>query len=787
MASPFAIFRKFRKPMMVAVTLMAIFAFVFLDYVGGRKSGGMGSAEDPVVATSAFGTIHRSELQTMKEQRNMVRRFLTLVLQFRQEALRADAANRQNWMAGFQLQMDAQRLFSIIPPPTDRNVVETRVLAEEARRTGLVVNDDVITQFLNEQGGRLVTTQQFERAMAFLRTPTGQGVPQAMLYDLLRNELLAMRYRDQFTASLEHRRYGPLASPAQRWDYYLRLKRRATVELAPVAAADFVDTIDDPKESVLQAFFDSHKDAEPVPGSPEPGFKIPHKAAFEFFRAEYDKYFDPQAVPDEEVLAYYEKHKDPQYLYSDLDGRSLTEPEEEKAAEKPAPQNDTPTEKPKPVAPKPDDPKKDSAKPDAPPNEPPKPNGSPTDKPRDGAQPKEESPSSQCGDEDPPKAEAPPAADAAKPAAPPQEPSSGAAGGEKPGEAAEPARPQPPPPLPTPYLLPTDVRQGPKPKFDPLWKVEDSIRKTLAAEKAKDAMDKPLAAVREKMREYSSRFADWEARAASDPALKKPQPPDLADVARAAGLTAHHTPLMPRYEADKLPDLGQSTVEGTRFATVAYRSLQLYLPVESQDAEGNRYLFWKTEEQKARVPALTEKAVREEVVRAWKMIQAREKIVARAKSLAAQANAAKASLKESLAKETGVKVSEAGPFSWLTRGTASFGSQGVQPRLSEVEGVVDPGDEFMRAVFKLEVGQTGVAVNRPQTIAYVVRVTALEPSRELLRETFMADSFRTYDGAAAHDIQTMYQAWIQDRLAAARLKWEIQPSDEFDAGEFEGQ
>ena len=38
-----------------------------------------------------------------------------------------------------------------------------------------------------------------------------------------------------------------------------------------------------------------------------------------------------------------------------------------------------------------------------------------------------------------------------------------------------------------------------------------------------------------------------------------------------------------------------------------------------------------------------------------------------------------------------------------------------------------PGDEFMKAVFSLEAGQTAVAFNEPRTVCYVIRLVSYEP------------------------------------------------------------
>ena len=112
--------------------------------------------------------------------------------------------------------------------------------------------------------------------------------------DALRTELLARNYKDMFTGSLQ-------VMPAQRWDYYQRLKRRVRAEMAPVAVADFRAQVPDPGDARLTAFFNDHKEDEPKPGSPEPGFKIPTRAAVDYFEVHYEHFFDPAAVSEADV------------------------------------------------------------------------------------------------------------------------------------------------------------------------------------------------------------------------------------------------------------------------------------------------------------------------------------------------------------------------------------------------------------------------------------------------------------------------------------------------------
>jgi hypothetical protein len=95
-------------------------------------------------------------------------------------------------------------------------------------------------------------------------------------------------------------------------------------------------------------------------------------------------------------------------------------------------------------------------------------------------------------------------------------------------------------------------------------------------------------------------------------------------------------------------------------------------------------------------------------------------------------------------------------------------------RISDVEGVDYPGSEFMRAVFTLDEGETGVAMNRPETNVYVVQVQKLDPPPKVLWEVFKAEDFKQYAYAAAEDVIKARDAWWETLQKDAGLEWKQQ-------------
>ena len=210
------------------------------------------------------------------------------------------------------------------------------------------------------------------------------------------------------------------------------------------------------------------------------------------------------------------------------------------------------------------------------------------------------------------------------------------------------------------------------------------------------------------------------------------------------------------------------------FAEWAFaESTPLYKALAAQDREGNAYLLWKTKEEPAYVPTFEQ--ARDKVAQTWKMIKARDLARKRADEYATQARAAKKPLKEVFADQTNLKVTDTGDFSWLTGGNVPQ-NPFMQPRLSEVEGVDQPGPAFMQAVFALAAGAVGVASNEPQTIVYVVQLTEFPRSLDELRADFPREPPMRYMSVANEDRNRLYAAWLSDLEKTAAVHWH-RPAD----------
>jgi hypothetical protein len=190
------------------------------------------------------------------------------------------------------------------------------------------------------------------------------------------------------------------------------------------------------------------------------------------------------------------------------------------------------------------------------------------------------------------------------------------------------------------------------------------------------------------------------------------------------------------------------------------------------DIDGNRYISWKTEDQPEFTPSF--QSSRDDVLRAWRIVEARPLAQKAAEELAAEVTSGGKTLEAVAAARGGLEVAKVGPFTWLNRGTAPFGAA---PVLSQPEGLAMPGEETMRAVFALEPGQAIAVFNEPKTICYCVRLTALEPSEDQLKELFLASSTdpRRLAAVAEDDTREVYDRWLKAIEARHAVAWKREP------------
>ena len=668
--------------------VVVMIGFVVLPAIIQMQQYSTGNSNNPVVLKWSGGTLTEGELASKRHTRSNLLRF---VQQLQEDARQADPDVQLNTAIGI--------------PNTDdpRSIVQTLLLAEKARKMGVVVSDQAISDYLASLTEGVLTPDQLVKAK---EKALGTKWTEEMLFNALREELLAQKVRQMASTAVA------VTTPAAAWEYHNRMERQVTAEFVPFAVDDFVKQVKaEPTNKEVQELYETYQGDYPMPDSPEPGFKQRAKAEFQYFVGDYDKFLqeEKKKVTRAQIAKYYEENKN--------SFRIDEEPADDVGAANP------------------DDPRSAKPMPPVPPND----EAAPADE-ATLPEKKEGEPGAQ--------GEAGEAGEAAV---------DDAAAEEKPAEeqpADEPKVELPPvddkqdeqPTTPDKDPDDDDLTAPPEkaPKYKPLAEVEEDIRRQLASEPA----EKRLAAAMDEAKAALRKYRDLIVLHETDPDSPHPGKFDYKATAKKLGIQSGDTGLIDALDLyqDKDLELGQSykfsddfrgnsRPQRIPFAAVAFDdSVRLNYPIETQLGGREKvFVSWKVKEEEARVPAL--KDIRDEVVAAWKREEARKLAKAAAEKLAADVNGDK-SLAQQVSGDK--KVLTPPPFTYFNPMSLwMFRLQGQQPQLEEIQGVEDGGsDAIKKQVFALPVGGVDVAENTAKSVYYVVRLAG-EGSVDDQRKNFM--------------------------------------------------
>ncbi len=741
MAGHFHVFRRYQKAALAGLAIMAMLAFFVLPPLLQMGGDGLGP-DDRVVVRWNGGSLKESDVERVTRVRRALNQFLM--------ALRVAATGEQRMQSPLR--------------DDEKGVVDTILMAREAEANGIVVSDTVVNDFLGLWTGDRVTPDEMQGFIADLRSRA--SVTESDLFDALRDVILGERLQALFL-----RGAGFMSTPpGWRWDAFRKLEQSATVEVVPVVVESMAGDVPEPSAAALEKTYALYADDLPRARSTAPGFREPARARYDALVARADLFVAEAeaAVTDAEVEKFYEENKETMF-------QKVAEPPADEGTPKDgdaAPEDAAPASEP---SRDPEKPKKEDAKPaDA---VTPAKEGEPAAKPddagnADGAANLRRTIVRQVTfqkDED---------AEPAKPegGTPPSGGSDAQATSKDEVETATTSE--------KPADSVADRTETPAEKeavdgdatkksvaFEPLDKVKGDIRKRLARQAADAKISEVFGAVTAKIAKYSD---DLEL--ALGLGEKVPPVPDIAKIAAEHGLEAVRSEFVTPAEAAANEGIGRSfqLAFSERFGVQQQRWADLVLaplaprfrPVTTRDIAGAQYLSWKTEERPEFTPPFPE--IKSDVERVWKLLEARPLAKKRAQEIA---DAAKdKSLAEAIKGREGLAATNVGPFTWLTRGTAPFGSA---PVISDPDGIEMAGSTFMEAVFALEPGATAVAFNEPETVCYAIRLVAFEPDDATLQGRFRdatADP-RRLAGLAEEETREVYERWLADIERRSGVTW----------------
>ena len=300
--SPFEIFRRNLRPLMIFLTLLALFAFVVLPAMQSYLTRQAGVGSDPVVANVNGKNINASRVTYFTRNHQSTVRFL------RELAKVTIARGGVPRTPGFSFdsQTNEIRSVGIDERPSELATLRTFQFAAEANKAGFELDDTAIKNWLSQfTGGKLSDGE----IMGILMEQTRNSMGQFQLYDQLEQHLLAEIYQRGATAGVVNGNM-PITTPIEQWTNFLKINQKASVDAYGVLVSDYMDkTNDSPSGAEIQAVFEDGIKRYPNPQSPLPGFRKRESIKVEYLAADLNKYIKEEKAKftEEELRAEYEK------------------------------------------------------------------------------------------------------------------------------------------------------------------------------------------------------------------------------------------------------------------------------------------------------------------------------------------------------------------------------------------------------------------------------------------------------------------------------------------------
>jgi hypothetical protein len=345
MSSPFSLFRRNQRILMIVATGLSIISFVFLGAISDPREmpplliailfaamlGGVfwlaglrqGKANDwgltgtilGVVLALAMiwsgressavtldgGNLTGTEVSELIKQRQVANGFVQMAAsagvptdgdeaKIREAQFTANQRMRSN-MFGF---MSAEEI-------STEDVILGEILRREADEMGIVISDKVVLDFIQKVSDKKMTKSAFANIRGQLQ------VSESSLMDMLREEIKAR----EAAKLLSSQTY---MTPENQWDFYQKLNVKQSAEIVSVPVSSFVTDAMQPSDAELQTLLDQYRQNLPgytPEGRPEEGrpgfFQLP-KFQLAYLEAVFDDIKETVGeVTDEEIQARYQE------------------------------------------------------------------------------------------------------------------------------------------------------------------------------------------------------------------------------------------------------------------------------------------------------------------------------------------------------------------------------------------------------------------------------------------------------------------------------------------------
>lgn len=745
-------------------------SFIILPAVLQLLPDSSGAGPQDIARTRYFGKVDGRTVAVLQDEQQQISGFYRHLYELLAPTIKEDQAVLLQGLAMRVQQMDQRQ--------SSESLINDWLIVQYARKSGLASDPASIVDYLKELTGGLLSDAVFQQAIR------DTGLSERRLMELLSSELVREQMMMSFYLSQN------VVSPATRWDWFQRLNRNMTAEVAAVPIDGFLASAGEPTEAQLQQLFAERKNIPYNPVSAESGFVIPVKMAFQYVQAEpSQKTLD--SITTDEITKYYEENKEADFRKP---VRPITQPTLPTlpsigggipfgAGSSAAPKTVVPVPVPPqeqkeatPPAETPTDVKKEAEEPTEGTKE--APQETVTETPSEAAAPEEEAPKEEPKENEGETSLLNRKVQTVFTAFQTEEPVKAV---EEKKEEAKTENTVPAPQEETqtedkPAVENKETEKKEEEKkadetpvdlsilYKPLSEVEGQIRQILALQKAQSA----LLPIEEKMREhfqaYNTNFDQGQA---------VPPMPDLTPFVEAQGLKLKTVALGTVYDAVK-SEFARKTSEREFLIKLFNEGPVVFEPLKTPDAAA---VLWITEIVNEVKPESIDE-VKDIVTKQWKDTEAQPSALKKAEELAAEAKSSGKTLAETFKDRQDISVVETEPFAWKSYGPGIHPFLGMMQRLalgvgevcekgivvgnSEIDNKVifAPGNEFMKVASSLAVGEIGVAFNQPKTAAYIIRITGSTPSEDVLWEQFPSTNPMFY-----------YQAGMQEQQFEALENW----------------
>ncbi len=295
MNSPFKIFRKHQKGVMVVMVFAALILFGIGDTLLKMVGNTGGTQGGKVVVETNIGKLTQRQMHNLMQQRKIVHRFVaTAYARSHPEIEKTPFFN--------------QMLPMVVQQFGFGRVTETEILyawlhRHEARKLGIVVSDKQVEDYIDGFTDRKLSTRKFHEILREMQIGPKE------LFDIVRDELQAV------TA---YRMKQPVVvpSPEKYWEYYQELNTREKIEVAALPVKEFTGKVAEPTDAQIAKLFEKHKDdfEQAIDGEFKPGFRQPQRVKLQYLELAFAgieaKARAAGPASEKEIEEYYESNKD---------------------------------------------------------------------------------------------------------------------------------------------------------------------------------------------------------------------------------------------------------------------------------------------------------------------------------------------------------------------------------------------------------------------------------------------------------------------------------------------